>query len=490
MTDQEIKSELDGVRSDMQSVVKALEQIATTPVAHRNPLVKQALSGYGPIRPTHNNPGGWPDVSELENLKVYDGEAARLFMKQGPNGRQRGLLGWGPMLIKMGAVQGIREYQNAATQLGWTPNYGDEQLEKEFTRGGHHGPISVQKAAKAGVPWEPKGSQVRKTALAEGSGVTGGYLIPPQYQTELLTIQAEEAFIKPRARVQPMSSRTVQWPVLDITTAQATGTSPYFGGILGSWQPEAATINETEPAFRMADWTAWDLVMYAVSSNQLLADNGIGLDALMTMLFGQAVVWYEEYAYLRGTGAGNSMPQGVLNSPCAIAQSRNTASRFVLADAAAMFSRLQVRSWQNACWIMHQSVVPQLIQMASGATVGTASTTNIPGNMLVWTNPIGSGNNGPMASALPTVFLNNLPIFFTEKLPTLGNRGDVMLVDFSHYIIGQRLDTQIDISPHLLFRSNQLAWRVVFRSDGKFWLNNAITDSQGWTNSPAVILAA
>lgn len=480
LTDQQILTEMSDIK---QAILKA----SSTPANNHS---RQILAGYGSGAGSN---AAWP-TDKLENLKAYDMEAARCFM-QGPNGTRRKLLGWGPMLIKMGAVSGIPEYQRAAAQIGWQPSHGEEQLEKEFARmsanGQSYGPRSVQKARSSGVPWEPAGSQVRKAALAEGSGVTGGYLIPPQYMAELLTIQEEEAFFKPRCRVQPMNARTVQWPTLDITSSQSSGTNPYFAGILASWQPEAQLINESEPAFRMTDWVAWDLECYAVSSNQLLADNGIGLDALMTTLFGQAVAWYEEYAYLRGTGAGSSMPVGVLNSPCTIQQSRTVASRFTLADAANMFSHLQIRSWDNAMWIMHQSVIPQLIQMASGAVSNTASSTYVPGNNLVWTNPwTGPGIDGPMAQKLPKAFLNGLPIFFTDKLPSLGTTGDVLLVDASHYIIGQRLDTQIDISPHYLFRSNQLAWRVVFRSDGKFWLNNAITDVNGWSISPAIALAA
>lgn len=487
-TDQEMYAEITQVR-------KHLEALADKPAGGFSG--RQLLAGYGSPQPSQGNPGGWP-VEQLERLKPYDMEAAQLFMKSGQYGRQRGLLGWGPMLIKMGALMGAKDathdYVRAAQQLGgWTQGYNDQSLEKEYSRPGaggmSYGPCSVQKAAAGGAPWEPKGSTIRKTALAENSGTTGGYLIPPQFQTELLTIQAEETFFKPRARVQPMNARTVQWPTLDITTVQAAGTSPYFAGILASWQPEAALINESEPGFRMTDWVAWDLVLYAVSSNQLLADNGIGLDAMLTMLMGQAVAWYEEFAYLRGTGAGNSMPLGVLNSACTIRQTRTVASRFTLADAAAMLSHLQIRSHKNACWVIHQSVLPELIQMASGATANTASTTYPAGNNLVWTNPwTGNGNFGPMASALPDAFLNGLPLYITEKLPKLGTAGDVMLVDPAHYIIGQRLDTQIDVSPHYLFRNNQLAWRVVFRSDGKFWLNNAITDAEGWSISPAIIL--
>jgi HK97 family phage major capsid protein len=145
-----------------------------------------------------------------------------------------------------------------------------------------------------------------------------------------------------------------------------------------------------------------------------------------------------------------------------------------------MMAHLHVRSWDSACWIMHPSVIPQLIQMTNGAT-------NSP--YLVWLSPTGDGSGGgPASMKLPKAFLNGLPIYFTEKVPQLGTTGDVSLVDWSQYVIGNRLDYQIDVSKDYLFRTNQLAWRVVARCDGKPWLNNYITDVQGWTSSPFVAL--
>lgn len=433
----------------------------------------------------------WPtdQLKQLEGL--YGSPAAVDLFARRRNGSLR-VCGMGESLIKMVAMKGrnaasglaTREVYDQCVAKGIIPtDYDDDKFEEQ------HWWTSVTKAAQHGaVGWHgPKGER-RKTALAESSGQAGGYVIPPQFQTELLTIAAEDGFIEQRAKVLPMNTRTVQWPMLDITTAQALGTSPYFAGILAQWQPEAASIAESEPAFRQTDWTAWDLVLYAVSSNQLLADNGIGLDALLTQLFGQAIVWYKEYAYLRGTGAGSSMPLGILNAGATYAQTRAVASRFTFGDVAAMMSHLQVRSWDDACWIMHQSVLPQLIQMVDGGTSNTASTTYIPGNRLVWLNPTMTGDRGPAASKMPNAFFNGLPVFFTEKLPTLGTKGDVMLVDFSRYIIGMRLDLQIDVSPHYKFQNNQLAWRVIARCDGKPWMNNTITDANGWTVSPIIVL--
>ncbi len=465
----------------MEQMEKALHAAASRPAPGRNPAV---VFGDSPFR--QHGKDEWP-VEQLKALGAAYGSpmAAEMAIRRS-NGRPR-LSGMGPALVKLAALSGNVDARASARSMGMPDSYDDTKLEEEF------GFTTVTKAQSHGVSgpkWGLSGAEVRKTALAEGSGQTGGYIIPPQFMNELLTIAAEDGFIEQRAKVIPMNSRTAQWPMLDITTAQAAGTSPYFGGILGQWQPEAATISETEPAFRQSEWVAWDLVLYTVSSNQLLADNGIGLDALLTQLFGQAITWYKEFAFLRGLGAGSTMPLGVVNAPATYVQSRAVANRFTLADAAAMLSHLQIRSWDDACWIMHQSVIPQLIQMADGSVANTASTTYIPGNRLAWMSSIGDGTKGPAAMKLPQAFLNGLPVFFTEKLPALGTRGDVLLVDWSRYVIGMRLDMQIDVSPHYLFRNNQLAWRVIARCDGKPWLNNVITDSSGWQISPFTMLAA
>ncbi len=456
----------------MDQMSKALEAMANKPYTNAG----KALGGWTP-----NPTGAWP----AERLKALgaaygDSSCVDMFTKK-HNGKQR-LSGIGPALVRLAAMNaepgsGVRQI---AMSQGMPSDYNQDSLEKQY------GFTSIAKAAKFGI--KGLNGEVRKTALAEGSGQTGGYIVPPQFLNELLTIAGEDGFIEQRAKVIPMNSRTAQWPMLDVTTVQATGTTPYAGGVLAQWQPEAASINESEPAFKQSEWTAWDLELYAVSSNQLLADNGIGLDALLTQLFGWALTWYKEYAFLRGSGAGSSMPLGIINAPATLVQNRAVSGRFVLTDAAAMLSHLQVRSWDDACWIMHQSVIPQLIQMVGGGTSNTASSTYIPGNQLVWVNPMPPGDSGPMSMKLPNAFLNGLPVYFTEKVPTLGTKGDVMLVDWSKYVIGQRMDMQIDVSPHYLFRNNQLAWRVIARCDGKPWLNSYITDAEGWTVSPMVVL--
>lgn len=454
--------------AEMRQMKKILEDVGTR-ASSKSLSPAAVFGGFGPGAAAQD----WP-VEKLKALGgAYGSPAAVDLYCRKANGKLR-LSGLGPALVTLAAMSGEPSVRQVAKSQGLvTDDYDEDKFERQY------GFTSVAKAATRGI--KGLNGEVRKVALAEGSGQQGGYIVPPQFMTELLTIAAEDGFIEQRAKVIPMTTRTATWPMLDITTAQSTGVTPYFGGITASWQPEAATINETEPAFKQSEWTAWDLVLFTVASNQLLADNGIGLDALLTQLFGAAMTWYKEYAYLQGKGAGSSMPLGILNAPATILQNRSTPGTFKLADAAAMLSHLQVRSWDDAVWIMHQSVIPQLIQMVDNAS----------SNRLVWMSPMGSpgpSNQGPVAMKLPNAFLNGLPVFFTEKLPALGTRGDVMLVDWSRYVVGMRLDFQVDASPHLLFRSNQIAWRVIARLDGRPWLNSSITDAAGWTLSPFVVL--
>src|SRR5262249_56197064 len=129
---------------------------------------------------------------------------------------------------------------------------------------------------------------------------------------QLLAIVSENTFIRPRAFVQPMASATLQFPYLDITTVQSAGVSPFFGGVQMAWTEEAQTRTETEPQFKMMELKAHALSAYSPSSNVLLQDSAFGLERFLMTLFGKAIAWFEEYAFLQGTGQGK--PQGILTA--------------------------------------------------------------------------------------------------------------------------------------------------------------------------------
>lgn len=319
-------------------------------------------------------------------------------------------------------------------------------------------------------------------ALAENSGLTGGYTVHPQFSNKLMQLAAEESIVEPRASSMPMTARTLSVPSLDYTLG-TTGQTALTGGVVASWTSEAATRDETEPRFLMTDLTAWELSFYTLASNNLLADSAIALDSLLTQLFSMAIAWYTDFAYLNGNGVGKPIGAIGAANPAVIAVSRGTSSRVRYVDVANMQTRLFGRSWGNAVWIVHQSVVADLLQMHDHS----GNQTTYGAGRLVFQS-IDQGATQPFAG---TLF--GRPVLITEKVPALGNRGDISLVDLSMYLLGKRMELEIAVSPHVRFLNNQMAWRVVWRGDGQPWLHAPISQAPAggtFTTSPFVTLAA
>lgn len=313
-----------------------------------------------------------------------------------------------------------------------------------------------------------------KAALAEGSGVTGGYTIPPEFMDNLLLIQGEEAIVRPRAFNITMGSRTVQVPALDQTTVRSTGVSPYFGGMQAKWVDEAGSRAETEPTFKQIELVAHELSGYTPVSRTLLADSAVALDQFLTQMFAKLITWHEDYSFLVGDGVGK--PKGILNSEATISVTRNTSTDFKLADVANMWSKLLPASQSKAVWVMNQSVIPKLVQLADGA-----------GRVVFM--PTAPAATGSLTGAMPMTLMGR-PIYFTEKLPALGTAGDVMLLDLSMYIVADRGSIEVAASEHALFLNNQMAWRFIKRVDGQPWMDSYITYQDGSTTvSPFVKLS-
>ena len=321
---------------------------------------------------------------------------------------------------------------------------------------------------------------VTKVAMAEMNGLTGGYIVPIDYSDKLLETVAEESFIYPRATVIPMFSMELSAPRIDVETVPASaGISPFFGGVNFRWGAEDVPV-ETEPTFRMTSFRAWDLLGYATVSNQWLQDAGaiqesdslLKAEHYLIKLFGKAAAWYAEWAFLNGSGAALQMPLGLLRSPATFAVTRAGASAISVVDVTNMASRLFPRSWSSAVWAVSPTALAQVQQLAQ---------------YQVNVDPISLNKLTPR----PCGYLSSLPLFVTEKLPSLGQRGDLILFDPSLYVIAQRMEVVVDVSPDELFRNNQTIYRIWLRLDGKPEFSNTVTLQDTTTVvSPYVVLNA
>ena len=192
-----------------------------------------------------------------------------------------------------------------------------------------------------------------------------------------------------------------------------------------NWTAEAQTRTETEPQFKQMELKAWELSGYSVVSNVLLQDSIIGLEKFLFTLFAKAIGWFEEYAFLQGNGVGK--PQGMLGCSArdpdrrerrANGPARRTSSSSPTSPT--MWSKLLPISWGKAIWTGSPTSIPQLLQLKDG------------NNRAIFIS-IDQG-----ITRTPTWSLLGRPFYPTEKVPILGATGDLMLLDPSFYVIGDR----------------------------------------------------
>lgn len=157
-------------------------------------------------------------------------------------------------------------------------------------------------------------------------------------------------------------------------------------------------------------------------------------------------------AIINGTGAGQ--PLGILNSGCLVQVAKETgqkADTIVAENVIKMDSRLFASSGANAIWLINQNTKPQLYTMS--LAVGTGG---IPIYM-----PAGG------LSGLPYSTLLGKPVIPIEQAASLGDLGDIMLVDLNGYILAEKGGIKADMSIHVRFEYDESVFRFVLRIDGQ-----------------------
>lgn len=315
------------------------------------------------------------------------------------------------------------------------------------------------------------GLDARLKVLGEGQGDQGGFLVPEEFRAQLFQLALEQSVVRPRATVIPMTGLTVVWPAIRDTTHA----SNVFGGVTATWIPEAGAIGQTEPTFSQIRLTAQKLAAGTRVNNELVKDSAIGLEALINTLFPRAMAWVEDDAFINGIGGGQ--PVGILNADALVSVAKETgqaATTLVVENVIKMFSRMLPQSLPNSVWVMNSDVVPELYTMSLSVGTGGAP-------MFFPSGGIGSAPGGTLLGR---------PIVFTEKCQTLGTSGDIYLVDFSQYLIGDRQAMEMASSIHTRFNTDQTDFRLISRLTGRPWLDSALTPKNSLnTLSPFVALA-
>lgn len=297
----------------------------------------------------------------------------------------------------------------------------------------------------------------------------GGFLIPEILRAELLRVALESAIVRSRARVIPMDSLSVPFPTVDTTS----NVSSVFGGVVGYWTEEGATLTESQPKFGRVKLEAHKLVLYTEVPNELIRDAQPSMAAFINDIFPEALAWYEDVAFFVGGGTGE--PLGFLNAPAMISISRTGSGQNIdWADIANMYSRMLPQSLSRAVWIVSPDSLPNLLTMPFA--VGGTTTP-----MLLGGAGFPSGTTGMPLSIL------GRPVIVSEKARAIGTSGDINFVDFGFYLLGDRQAMSARQSEDFGFNRDVTAFRVIERLDGRPWLPSAITPQNGGATLSAFV---
>lgn len=309
-----------------------------------------------------------------------------------------------------------------------------------------------------------------KATMVEGTDSAGGFLVPEEFRADIIGKGLEASIFRPGCFSVPMSSDVLRYPTVNDTTHAS---STVHGGIIGYWQGEGSTYQESEPVFGNITLTAKKLIGYTKVSEELLADSSISLDPFIRTKFAEAWAWLGDLAILRGTGSGQ--PLGILNAACLVSVTRQDTDDTLFYDIINIWGQVYPESRDKAAWYMNHECLTKMLRMHAANT-----TTNAYGAQLVWMNDL-------HGKPVPTIF--GRPVYFTEKMGAQGTVGDIGCFDMSQYMIGERQGFTVDMSNQVYWGTGYVAFKFTERWDGQPMWNSVLTPYAGSaTLSPFVTL--
>lgn len=325
---------------------------------------------------------------------------------------------------------------------------------------------------KAGDTARERLNNATSTFGNEAVGGDGGFIVPPDFRNSIWVKVLGEDSLVTRTEQLVTSSNGITIPA-DETAPWDTTT-----GIQAYWESEGGAKTPSKPAFEPKTARLNKLICFVPVTDELLED-APALESWLRMKAPQKMTSKLNTAIVRGNGVGK--PQGILESSSLVTVSKElsqNADSVVGANISKMWARLYAPLRRNAVWLINQDVEPQLDFLA------------FPDAGSGFPVPLYVPNGG--LSAAPFSTLKGRPVIPVEAASTLGDLGDIMLVDLSQYMtVTKGRDIRTDVSIHMYFDQDITAFRFVLRITGQpMWKNSIAPQFGNMTRSWAVTMEA
>jgi HK97 family phage major capsid protein len=299
----------------------------------------------------------------------------------------------------------------------------------------------------------------------ESSGTDGGFAVPPDFREAIFEKAFGEDSLISRTDQQPVSGNSLTFPT-DMSTPWGSG------GITTFWTGEAAAVTQSKPISENVNIRLHKLSCLVPVTDELM-DDAPAMGSYVSRKAAEKIDFRISDAIAHGTGVGQ--PLGFMNSAALITQAAEgsqVADTIVAGNVVNMLSRLPVQSRRTAVWLIHPDAEPQLPLMTIA-------------NQPVYLPP-GGLSQSPFGTLL------GRPVIPHQVCQTVGDLGDIMLVDLSQYLIALKAGgIKAQSSIHLWFDQGITAFRFDLRIAGQPWWSGTTASKNGsHTMSPFVSLAA
>lgn len=285
---------------------------------------------------------------------------------------------------------------------------------------------------------------VAKTAMNEATTTQGGFLVPTEYQWDLIMLSRDKTWALQECSVVQMGTNDLRLPT---ETALATV----------AWNTEGNAAGESEPTVGQVQLTAKKLDAYAIVSNELLQDSYVDVSGMLSNQFSYGISLELDNQVLNGDGT--KLGSGVLTAAAGF-------SVIMTGSGSGSFSSISADNLSLAAESVDEMYAPngrfvynKLIQHyirtlkdSQGRYVYANPGNGVPGT--IWEYPRIVSSKGPKTTAVSTAFVG--------------------FGDFKYYYIGRRVGAMmLEVDPYGLFTAGQTRYRVITRWAGKIAQANA-----------------
>lgn len=280
-----------------------------------------------------------------------------------------------------------------------------------------------------------------QNALQIGMDSEGGFLVPDEYENQLIQALQEANILRNLCSVINTSHGDRKIPVVASHGSAA-------------WMDEEGAFNESDEAFTQVTLSAYKLGTMLKVSDELLNDSYFNLESYIAAEFARRIGAAEEEAFL--TGNGSSKPTGLLHTTggASLGVTAASATAIIIDEVLDLYHSLKSSYRKNATFLVNDATIKAIRKLKDGQ------------GQYLWQPSVQAGT--------PDTILNR-PVITSQFMPVAAaGEKTILFGDFKYYWIADRQGRIFKRLNELYAANGQVGFLASQRLDAKLILPEAI----------------